>query len=81
MFDFGLVPREVMEFVRYGAIAGFIAVTALIVNLDYKTLSKVFREKTNSFWVVFALSAVIVFLVLLYLFTIVFEKARALLGF
>jgi hypothetical protein len=69
-----LVPREVMEFIRYGAIAGFIASTAFVINLNWITFSFLFQEKTKTFWILFAFAAVLIFLILLYIFSMVFEK-------
>ncbi len=64
-----------MEFIRYGAIAGFIATTALVINLNWITFLFVFqKKKTTLFWTLFAIVAVLIFLVLLFVFSMVFER-------
>lgn len=74
-FDPNLVPREIMEFIRYGAIAGFIATTALVINLNWVTFLFVFhKKKTKVFWVLFSFVAVLIFLILLFIFSMIFER-------
>ena len=58
--------------IRYVAIVGFIAVTALIVNLNYFTLAFFFKEKTKKFWILFFFMVTMIFLVLVYSFSIIF---------
>jgi len=76
MIDFRLFSKELIEFFRYAAIAGFIAATALIININYATFNKIFKEKTKLFWTLFFISALIPLLVSIYIFSLLFERSK-----
>ena len=71
---FDLVPPQIMTFVRYTAIAGFIAIVPLVINLDYKAFSLVFKEKTITYWWFFVVLTIVPLMVLLYAFSKIFGR-------
>ncbi|OGM25115.1 hypothetical protein A2962_02320 [Candidatus Woesebacteria bacterium RIFCSPLOWO2_01_FULL_39_61] len=73
MINPDVFPREFLEFVRYGAITGFIAVTTLVININHKAFNTIFREKARSFWWLFVISGIIPLLLFLYAFTLIFD--------
>jgi len=74
MDNIKFLPPGIITFVRYSAIAGFIAIVPLIINLDFKAFRLVFKEKTATYWWFFVVLTVIPFLVLLYAFTKIFGR-------
>ena len=72
MFDPKLIPPELLEFVRYSAIAGFIAATTLVVNINHKIFRKIFKENPGTYWWLFVVSSLIPLSVFFYIFSLVF---------
>ena len=72
MFDTKLIPPQLVEFVRYSAIAGFIAATTLVININHKIFGKIFRENPRSYWWLFVISSLIPLSVFFYIFNLVF---------
>lgn len=68
------IPPQMIEFVRYSAIAGFIAATTLVVNINHKIFNTFFKERTASFWWLFVISALIPLSLFLYIFSLLFGK-------
>ncbi|OGM18276.1 hypothetical protein A2686_03690 [Candidatus Woesebacteria bacterium RIFCSPHIGHO2_01_FULL_38_10] len=79
MTEMKTVEVNFMEFVRFTAIGGFITATTLLVNLNFKGFSFIFKEKTRTYWWLFLTLTVIPLLLFLYIFTLIFGKLR--LGF
>lgn len=68
------IPPEVMQFVKVTAIGGFVATSALIVNINFRAFSKVFSARTRSLWWLFLLLMIFPLLIFLYLFSLLFGK-------
>jgi hypothetical protein len=74
MFDNPLIPRKFVEIIRYSAFAGFIVSATLLVLLDYKAFKRVFKERVNELKWVFVISTVVILLLMIYIFTIFFQR-------
>lgn len=68
------IPKEILDIVKYAAIAGLIATTTLIVNISNVAFRAVFHERTKTFWWLFAVFTIVPLLLFLYLFTLIFGK-------
>lgn len=69
-----VIPREVMQFLYYSAIAGFIVVATLIINLNHKAFNYVLKDNAKRYWWIFVIIAVIPLSLFLYAFTLIFGK-------
>jgi hypothetical protein len=74
MLDNPLIPKEVLIFIRYSAFAGFIVTATLLVMLDYKAFQRMFRQRTNELKWVFIISTVIILLLMIHIFTVLFQR-------
>lgn len=74
MVEFQEVTPQVMEFIRVTAIGGFVATSALVININFRAFSKVFSKRTRSLWWLFLLLMVFPLLIILYLFSLLFGK-------
>lgn len=68
------IPEELMQFIHYSAITGFIVVTVLIINLNHKAFDYVLKDNSKKFWWLFVILAVIPLSLFLYAFTFIFGK-------
>jgi hypothetical protein len=68
------VITQTLQIVKYSAIAGFIATTTLLINLNNKLFLKVFKKKSKSYFWFFLVISVIPLLAFLYVFNAVFGK-------
>lgn len=73
--DFINLPRAWVSFFRYSAMAGFLAITALIINLNHKAFNKLFGEKAKTYRWVFLVTSIFPLLLFLYIFALLFGKA------
>ncbi|MCX7928621.1 MAG: hypothetical protein N2558_02965 [Patescibacteria group bacterium] len=73
-FSLETMQNASYQFLKIGAIAGFIAAATLIININYKGFNYLFKDKATKYWWVFVIACVIPFLVILYMFTIIFGK-------
>jgi len=62
------------EFVKLASFVGFLTCAALFVNINRNVQSKVFKIGTKTYWMIFFTSSVIPLLLVLYLFTILFDS-------
>jgi len=69
-----IIPREWLEFLRYSAISGFIALSVLVINLSNKAFAKVFKENATKLWWLFVLLSLIPVLGIIYIFSRIFGK-------
>lgn len=68
------IPREVMQFLNYSAITGFIVVTVLLVNLNHKAFNYVLKDNAKKYWWLFVVFAVVPLALFIYAFTFIFGK-------
>jgi hypothetical protein len=71
------VPEEVMQFIRYSAITGFIIIATLLINLNHKAFNYVLKDNAKKYWWLFVIMAVIPLSLFLYAFTFIFGKLFA----
>ena len=69
-----LVPSEILEFLRYSAIVGFISTATIVINLNNKAFKRILGENAARLWWLFVLLAVIPLFVFLYLFNLIFGQ-------
>ncbi|MFC1649318.1 hypothetical protein ACFL2C_01215 [Patescibacteria group bacterium] len=62
------------EFVKLSSFVGFLACTALLVNMNRKVHGKVFKKGSRTYWLMFFVSSIIPLLLILYLFTVLFDS-------
>jgi len=72
--DASQIPQQLIEFVKFAAIIGLIATTTVVINLSNTAFRNVFRERTKTYWWLFATLTVIPLLVFLYIFSLLFKK-------
>ena len=72
MYDFSLIPPEIMEFIRITAIGGFITTSTLVISLNFRAFNKVFSYNAKKLWWLFMLLMIIPLLITLYVFTLIF---------
>ena len=65
---------SVIAFFRFSAVAGLLATTALLINLNHKAFDRVLGQKSRSLWWLFVLFSVVPLLLFLYIFTFLFGK-------
>jgi len=63
-----------MAFFRFSAVAGLLATTVLLINLNHKAFDRVLGPKSKSLWWLFVLFSVVPLLLFLYIFTFLFGK-------
>jgi len=68
------IPNQVMQFVHISAITGFIVVSTLVINMNYKIFNYVLKDNAKKYWWLFVTLAVIPLMLFLYTFTLLFEK-------
>ena len=69
----GILPAEFLTFIQASALLGFFAAQALVVALVYKGFVKLFgEEKGKKYRMVFILSNIPIFLILLFMFWVIF---------
>lgn len=68
------IPKEIMQFLHYSAITGFIVVVTLLINLNHRFFSYVLKDNAKRYWWLFVILAVIPLSLFLYAFTFIFGK-------
>ncbi|OGM10020.1 hypothetical protein A2Z67_01680 [Candidatus Woesebacteria bacterium RBG_13_36_22] len=68
------IPQEVMQFLHYSAITGFIIVSTLVINLNHKAFNYVLKDNAKKYWWLFVIIAVIPLSLFLYAFAFIFGK-------
>ena len=68
------IPEEIMQFLHYSAITGFIIVSVLLINLNHKAFDYVLKDNSKKYWWLFVLLAIIPLMLFLYAFTSIFGK-------
>lgn len=68
------VITQTLNVIKYGAIAGFLATTTLLINLNNKLFLRVFKEKSKSYFWFFLIISIIPLLAFLYVFNALFGK-------
>lgn len=63
---------EISQFLRFSSLTGFIVVTTLIINLNFKAFRFVFKEKTGHYWWLFLLLALVPLGLIMFIFTLLF---------
>jgi len=69
-----LFIHKTLQVFKYGAVAGFLVTTTLIINLNNKAFNSVFKGKTKSYFWFFLLVSLIPLLVFIYIFSALFGK-------
>jgi len=69
-----LFNSSAYQALKISSMLGLIVCSTLLVALNFKFFSKVFKERTVSMWWLFLTVSVIPFLVMLGIFTILFEN-------
>ena len=64
---------EISQFLRLSSFIGFMVTATFIINLNFKTFRSVFKEKTGHYWWLFLLITLIPLMVIIYLFSLLFE--------
>lgn len=73
MTDTAQVNQAGYEIIKFGALAGFIAASTILINLNYKAFNSVFQKKTKMVWFLFFVMAALPFGIMLLLFSYFFE--------
>ena len=68
------IPPQMKEFFQFSAIAGLIAAVTLLINLHYSVFRFIFKEKTRTYWWLFAAITLIPLSLFLYIFTLLFDR-------
>ena len=71
-----LFSPEVQAFFRFSAIAGLLATTVLLINLNHKTFNRVLGERSKSLSWLFVLLSVVPLLLFLYIFSFLFGNTN-----
>lgn len=74
IFSVVVIPQEVMQFLHYSAIVGFIVVATLLINMNHKAFNYVMKDNAKRYWWLFVIIAVIPLSLILYVFTFIFGK-------
>lgn len=61
------------EIIKFGALAGFIAASTFLINLNYKAFDRVFAKKTKIVWALFFTMTTLPLGIILLLFTYFFR--------
>ncbi|QQS38903.1 hypothetical protein IPM62_06010 [Candidatus Woesebacteria bacterium] len=65
---------NVVTLIRLAAYVGLIFFTTVFVSLNFKTFKMLFKESTKSYWWLFLIISVIPLMILLSIFSLVFER-------
>lgn len=65
-------PIEVQSALRTIALAGFLITATLIVGINFKIFTNVFREKFSSYWWLFLVVSAVPIVIALYIYTFFF---------
>lgn len=60
---------------KFGAMIGFVICSVLVISLNYSVFKRIFKERTNSMWWLFLSITVIPFVVMIGIFTILFDRS------
>ncbi len=61
------------EIIKLAALAGFIAASTFLINLNYQAFDKVFQKKTKAVWFLFFVMTTLPLGIILLLFSYFFE--------
>jgi len=73
-FRLSFLPVEALQFLKFSAIAGFLATATLLINLNNKAFNYIFKEKAKSYFWFFLLISIIPLLAIIYVFNVFFGK-------
>jgi ATP-dependent Zn protease len=66
--------QKAIEFLRYGAIIGFLVATTLLINLNNKAYNSVFKEKKKQYFWFFLVISLIPLLIFIAIFNFIFQR-------
>ena len=66
--------NQVALIFKYGAMLGFLVATTLLINLNNKAYSRVFKTKSKSYFWFFLVLSIIPLLAFIYVFNFLFGK-------
>jgi spore maturation protein SpmB len=69
-----LFMNKVLEVFKYGAMLGFLVATTLLINLNNKAFTSVFREHSKAYFWFFLVISVIPLLAFIYVFNFLFGR-------
>lgn len=73
MIDPDAVNQTGYEIIKLGALAGFIAASTFLINLNYKAFNHVFQKKTKIVWALFFTMTTLPLGIIILVFTYFFE--------
>lgn len=62
------------EFIKLTSFVGFLTCTALFININRNVHGRVFKVGSRTYWLIFFTSSVIPLLLVLYLFSVLFDS-------
>lgn len=65
---------QLANIIKFAAFIGLIVFTTIIVSLNFRVFRVIFKERATSFWWLFLILSIIPLLMLLSLFTLIFER-------
>lgn len=74
MQDLVALQAKFMSLFRFAAIGGFLVVSVLLINLNFKMFEKMLEKNFALFKWIFLLSTIFPLLLILYAFSFFFEK-------
>ncbi len=69
MSGFSLYPL-----LKFGAMLGFVVCTVLVISLNFSLFKRIFKERTTSMWWLFMVFTFIPFIVMIGIFTLLFDR-------
>lgn len=69
------INSPAFQMIKVASVLGLIICSTLLVALNFKFFSKVFKERTASLWWLFLIISIVPFLVMLGVFTVLFERS------